>query len=129
MNIIRLNSIGEPFAKSEQATPPSGGGTEGGSSSGLKYYDVANSDSKIKAASLGVASIVKLYNNEWIISPAGVVGIELGFDAVDKVTAFGVDWTMEMLVYGEKQTTKEFFEFLGSIDSLTEITEEQFYTL
>lgn len=128
MNIIRLNSIGEPFAKSGQATPPSGGGTEGGSKFRLKYYDAANSDSMIKAILLAVASIVKLYNNEWVIAPAGVC-LELGAEAVNKATAFGVDWTMEMLVYGEKQTTKEFFEVTGSIDSLTEITKEEFYTL
>lgn len=41
MNIIRLNSIGEPFAKSGQATPPSGGGTEGGSGSDIVYLNVS----------------------------------------------------------------------------------------
>lgn len=107
---------------------PMSGGGGGGNSSGLKYYDVANSDSMIKATSLGVASIVKLYNNEWVIAPAGV-SLELGFKAIDKVTAFGVDWTMEMLAYGKKQTTKQFFESMETIDSLTEITKEEFYNL
>lgn len=126
MNIIRLNSIGEPFAKSEQATPPSGGGTEG---SGLKYYDATNSEGMIKSLLMVTASVVKLYNNEWVIGSAGM-SVELGVEAINKATAFGVDWSMEIIAYGERTTNKQFFEDTGlSIDSLSEITKEQFYTI
>lgn len=83
----------------------------------------------IKTILLAVASIVKLYNNEWVIAPAGV-SLELGAEVVNKATAFGVDWSMEIIVYGERTTTKQFFEGVGlSIDSLSEITKEEFYTL
>lgn len=108
--------------------PQSGGSGEGGGS-GLKYYDAANSDSMTKPILLGLASIVKLYNNEWVIAPASV-SLELGFEAINKATAFGVDWSMEMITFGERTTTKQFFESVGlSIDSLTEITKEEFYTI
>lgn len=147
MNIIRLNSIGEPFAKSGQATPPSGGGTEGGSE--LKYYH-ASADDGVNGFLSSLCVLCKgNAGGQTQIVPKGI----FGSSAV--ITDFAVDWSLKcringydgnitdvmafMLSFGElpkdnmtdeekKQYTQIHDDAMNDISS-REITKEQFYAL
>lgn len=148
MNIIRLNSIGEPFAKSGQATPPSGGGTEGGSE--LKYYHVSTDDS-IAHSFISTLCVLCKGNagGQTQIVPKGI----FGSSAV--ITDFAVDWSLKCRINGYDGNITDVMAFMASggelpKDNMTdeekkqytqihddvmndmssrEITEEQFYTL
>lgn len=126
MNIIRLNSIGEPFAKSGQATPPSGGGTEGGGS--YEYYDVSNVVGG-KAMLIEIATLVKTSDD------ITTLGLNLSsnktlMDVVDSINAIAIDKDCKMFL-GQDMTVGEFFALVQSETGAnpTPITEEQFYTL
>lgn len=131
MNIIRLNSIGEPFAKSGQATPPSGGGTEGGSDiiyidmTGYENYtypslfsDCIKLNKDEQTLYMGPADYAKDENNA--IAPIAI-SVNL-----NKRVNFAMGGPVgEMVTFSEIVTTMG----MGDVLDLPRITKEQFYTL
>lgn len=142
MNIIRLNSIGEPFAKSGQATPPSGGGTEGG---GIKFYkfptpsslDAVSEEEKVLLYNAARVRIEDKNIGMTIIGQTFAGGGLLNDDNILSITAFAIDRNAQYIqaMQGEvmfKGTIEEFIGFTDSsfsLDNYEEITEEQFYAL
>lgn len=133
MNIIRLNSIGEPFAKSGQATPPSGGGTE---ASSMEYLDISSLSKSRKMMFLNVCVMARFSKD--IVSPFAYMAT-YQTDPVTTVT----DATMVAIDFGAKiytndtlLTIKELLfnpEYGGyteeTLAAIPRITKEQFYTL
>ena len=130
MNIIRLNSIGEPFAKSGQATPPSGGGTEGGSN--VVYLNV-----ELAVSEMGdyFASAIKMF--------PGILAIKV---VGDDMTSIGPVHAVKDSSLNKTKAAAILPNFIGFVEhnngvnsditieefkamGATEITEEQFYTL
>lgn len=130
MNIIRLNSIGEPFAKSGQATPPSGGGTE---ASSMEYLDVSGLDDQGKLVVLSFfGMLMKLEINDVLaIIPCGA-SVQYQSSAVlsgVKAVAYMPSVEIDMGASG-KGTMESFREQLSVMGiSPVSITKEQFYTL
>lgn len=137
MNIIRLNSIGEPFAKSGQATPPSGGGTE----SSWRYLDVTNvSKTMLKSYLIGYADtlVVAQGGQTHIVSPFAVVGasedVEIKAMSVNMRTRIKNSATSFVLmayedIFKQEEGGVPGWDIIFTNNGATEITEEQFYTL
>lgn len=124
MNIIRLNSIGEPFAKSEQATPPSGGGTEGG----MKYYLRPETLDDTFAQFAGMATqIAKVEFDGSSIITAPLALLEFGTSLFDVILAIGVNPSTRIVLPNASGTISELFGEIMA--TYTEITKEQFYTI
>lgn len=143
MNIIRLNSIGEPFAKSGQATPPSGGGTEGG----RMYLQCDNVDNKsdlnmafVYVQLLLPVSSIKIiceqgsgvYNNaaaNELVNAGEAISTttQLAFAVELNMSYMSVDNTMRQIK--TKADADTLLSSLGLTMNFTEITKEQFYTL
>lgn len=134
MNIIRLNSIGEPFAKSGQATPPSGGGTEGGSN--WRYFRINddfadNSTSKVFA--FGLFHICR-YQLEGQTIFGNIAAYVEQFETTNLSNAYAVAVDADVKFFtnqGEAYSFNEAEMMFGGVGnlSLTEITEEEFYAL
>ena len=121
MNIIRLNSIGEPFAKSGQATPPSGGGTE---TSSMEYLDVSGLETAAKVQLLMVAALLVKYNGA--ISPLAPLILEVGESALGGISYIATDFNVEVVMQGNRLKLKD---IIPDSDSIPRITEEEFYAL
>ena len=135
MNIIRLNSIGEPFAKSGQATPPSGGGTE---ASSMEYLDVSGLGEDNVARLIVYGYIVKfVYDGQsaFLTTTHPYVGMlikDVPPSAISIDFATVVTFTDTM----QNMTIKEALLQTGStpiteaeLAAIPRITEEEFYTL
>ena len=133
MNIIRLNSIGEPFAKSGQATPPSGGGTE---ASSMEYLDVSgldvtNPDSKYNAL-LGYSMLAKANlsgNLACLPSAAAIQMLEMV-----TISSVAIDFNLQLNAFMDSlKTIKEHLLSLyfteAELAAIPRITKEQFYAL
>ena len=148
MNIIRLNSIGEPFAKSEQATPPSGGGTE---ASSIEYLDVSGS-SPVKASVIQFANLFKSggakinypESSAGLSIPKGIApignllegirGLDYeGFTTVlNSIKAVSIDFSTPIIMNENVpiMTIKQVFSGAEEmLDALPRLTKEEFYTL
>lgn len=130
MNIIRLNSIGEPFAKSGQATPPSGGGTE---ASSMEYLDISSLSKTRKMMFLNLCVVAKFAKD--IISPFAYMATyqtDLATTATD-ATMVAIDFGAKVYNNDTLLTTKEMLLNLGyteeTLAAIPRLTEEQFYTL
>lgn len=152
MNIIRLNSIGEPFAKSGQATPPSGGGTEGGSgstASDIEYLDfsgdIASSNTEICMTITSLSHSIKMEledgGNTYTLIETSLQWAQLG-RPVAKAVKFskneiftfitGMDGSIPIIqtMTAMEILTFSFGEnFVTVFDSIPRITKEQFYTI
>lgn len=154
MNIIRLNSIGEPFAKSGQATPPSGGGTE---ASSMEYLDVSEVNTSMRAMLLGYSLYAKVPQKTIIdtstdtsqgtvtidagIVPSSIYALIVGqfssgtpnFDTANQaITALGFDFGGQINMGGQTLTLNDMFAMYGmqeAIAAIPRLTKEQFYTL
>lgn len=120
MNIIRLNSIGEPFAKSGQATPPSGGGE----TSSMEYLDVSGLETAAKVQLLMVAALLVKCNGA--ISPLAPLILEVGESALGEINYIATDFNIEVVMQGNRLKLKD---IIPNIDSIPRLTKEQFYTL
>lgn len=131
MNIIRLNSIGEPFAKSGQATPPSGGGSEGGGSN-VVYLNVepvvSAAGGQFEAAIKvwpGILAIKLVGNNITTIAPVSYTDSSY----LNETKAAAILPNFRGLVEESNDINSDFvIEQLKQLGA-TEITKEQFYTL
>lgn len=130
MNIIRLNSIGEPFAKSGQATPPSGGGTE---TSSMEYYSMEpfKENNRLQGAYLIMFSALAKLEQDGvkIVLPSLMAQSYSSNDfsplAVSIITdALVVDKTQEGTI---KETL--YANIPNDLLEAARITKEQFYTL
>lgn len=136
MNIIRLNSIGEPFAKSGQATPPSGGGGSEGGGSNWRYFrindDFAN-NSTAKAMAFGLFHICRFqFEGQTCFSNIAVYVEQFETTNLSNAYAVAVDADVKFFMnQGEVYSFNEAEMVLGGVGnlSLTEITKEEFYTL
>ena len=129
MNIIRLNSIGEPFAKSGQATPPSGGG----STSSWRYFDTTNLNPDAGSI-MGFFYLFKRANG--FVSTWGSLPIkDNGAYDYSSIVAIAADGESKIAFDGKVLTWNEVMVLEGmtpeimSQVGIAEITEEQFYTL
>jgi hypothetical protein len=137
MNIIRLNSIGEPFAKSGQATPPSGGGTE---ASSMEYLDISNTSDALRvglvqnacyiratipdygAEMVGVSAYLVRSMLEGVIENTSAVAIDFSHKVYMKMSGSIQEMTVLQQILQNYVTQEE-------IDAIPRITEEQFYAL
>lgn len=129
MNIIRLNSIGEPFAKSGQATPPSGGGNGDGKWLYLDKSSVPFPNAMEMLMSLSTIGKVS-GSNGTIISPIAYAGEAAGEGVT--ILALGFDLSQEWNIDGAKTNVLDFSASQGlPLGDLIPfgITKEQFYTL
>lgn len=135
MNIIRLNSIGEPFAKSGQATPPSGGGTE---ASSMEYLDVSGID--IVGGGQKTGNLIALcYHMNGSHSTIGDFILPIGQVYVVKtanltsVRYLAFDFSSKVVMGGQTMSVRETLLTTGwteaELNAIPRITEEQFYTL
>ena len=135
MNIIRLNSIGEPFAKSEQATPPSGGGTE---TSSMEYLDVSGID--FTGGEQKTGNLIALcYHMNGSHSAIGDFILPIGQVYVVKtanltsVRYLAFDFSSKVILQGRTASVKETLLTTGwteeELNAIPRITKEQFYTI
>lgn len=138
MNIIRLNSIGEPFAKSGQATPPSGDSND-------EYLDLSNMSNEagitiLRMSALAKATATASGMTATIITPpyqlesmGSSIPIAAKINLKNKVLVpTGTDASGTIVT-----TTMTLVEWLASsfntsiefFNSIPRITKEQFYTL
>lgn len=138
MNIIRLNSIGEPFAKSGQATPPSGGGEakyyaidttiadEGWQQlltrlsqddASANYFIAAATKMEIYGGGFAILAMPILRSNYSTIVAFSFLPVSLSTSPIPPT----LEGVLEAVVtYGGPSV---------SMNGITEITKEQFYTL
>lgn len=135
MNIIRLNSIGEPFAKSGQATPPSGGGTEGGIQ--YEYIVIEKPYNEASFLIILTADILKDTFYDKVILPAGIYIATFGVSHIQNNSSIGaVAYNFSKvlsLTDGSQMTAKDYLLANGiteeQISALPRITKEEFYTI
>lgn len=132
MNIIRLNSIGEPFAKSEQATPPSGGG-----GNTIEYLDISGLGSERMTLIFESFQIKFIYNNKTqivgganllpLFSPENLESLFMSINAI------AIDFNSKSCHGGDKiETIREYLNGTFTeeqLAALPRLTKEQFYTL
>lgn len=132
MNIIRLNSIGEPFAKSGQATPPSGGGDVPSGKSAFRYFDVTNFDTKSNVGIM-MGELVHLVKLNELDTGNILFTNAVGYFDEGTPIAFAVysDFPAPRGFQSQAATCGEVFDLLPPDVSamIHEITEEQFYAL
>ena len=139
MNIIRLNSIGEPFAKSGQATPPSGGGTEAKyyaidttiadegwqqlltklsqDDASANYFIAATTKMEIYGGGFAILAMPILWSNYSTIVAFSFLPVSLSTSPIPPT----LEGVLEAVVtYGGPSV---------SMNGITEITKEQFYTI
>lgn len=121
MNIIRLNSIGEPFAKSGQATPPSGGGTE---ASSMEYLDTSGMETAAKVQLFMLAVVLVKYNG--VIAPLASLILEVGESVLGEINYIATDFNIEVVMQGNRLKLKD---IIPNTDSIPRLTKEEFYTL
>lgn len=134
MNIIRLNSIGEPFAKSEQATPPSGGGTE---ASSMEYFQYEKGTVALMASYCQYIKIEVPDYGIKMISPYSTAVAETMAAMNAEIIAFGINLQEKIIMsQGGAIDEKTILSTLiqntiteEEIAAIPRITKEQFYTL